>query len=192
MRQPVEEIWCTETTHGFRTRRLEVRLATRDDVEAIVDLQDEEEARRWQGWTNWTRDRMRQRVRRDITASPRRLQFFSIVQRDGGAIVGSRLVSFAPGCAVVGTTIARDSRGQGLGTEELRGLLRFLHRHVGVREVRAATDRENQASRRQLWSAGMQPVEGAVVHIELPDGRVPDAVTYRSRVWFPRRSCVLH
>ncbi len=61
--------------------------------------------------------------------------------------------------AEIGFTLARDAQGRGLGTEAVRGLIRFIFERTDVTEVVAVTDERNLPAGRLLERVGMRRVE---------------------------------
>lgn len=186
------QVQCSVTDgHGFATERLSLRSLMETDLDELVVALDDPEARAWQGWTQQSRAEMREsfQVRIGVAA---RSEILVMVERASGSIIGFRGWSASRNrTCLVGTAISARFRGRGLGTEELIATVSFLHHHVGFRVVAGFTDRTNAASRRQMEKAGMVAVSWPYEGGPLPNGRVPDATGYASKVTRPHRRCGL-
>ncbi len=84
--------------------------------------------------------------------------FYVLVTEDGSVLGRFNLVDFEDGTAELGYRVAQHVAGRGVATATVRELCRLAAARHGLRTLRAATARENAASRRVLTKAGFVPV----------------------------------
>jgi RimJ/RimL family protein N-acetyltransferase len=154
----------------IQTDRLRLVLQTPREVLARVEaMRPEDRAEVSPEWL--------ERVRRSKEANPW-LQFFSIVERGGGADVGSCGYKGPPdaeGMVEIAYGVDPDYRGRGYATEAAGALATYAFGREEVRLVRAHTLPGNSASTRVLTKCGfervgevMDPEDGLVCRWELP------------------------
>ncbi|MGV9883672.1 GNAT family N-acetyltransferase [Streptomyces sp. NPDC003379] len=180
---------CEQGRHELRTPRLLLRSPTLPDLAAGNAGGSDPEAQRWLGFPE---EAVVPEPRRGelLAAPPGGGEFrdLSDLFPDSTALVaadpaftrhvGSVGVEVHPcGLHHVGGWLAPRSRGQGLGTELFAGAALLAHEHLGVRDLYAATEAENAASRRALSSAGYVPAEGPATHT-LMNGRSVPVIWY--------------
>jgi len=84
--------------------------------------------------------------------------FYVLVAEDGSVLGRFNLVNFEDGTAELGYRVAQHVAGRGVATATVRELCRLAAARHGLRTLRAATTRENAASRTVLTKAGFVPV----------------------------------
>jgi [ribosomal protein S5]-alanine N-acetyltransferase len=84
--------------------------------------------------------------------------FYVLVAEDGSVLGRFNLVDFEDGTAELGYRVAQHVAGRGVATATVRELCRLAAARYGLRTLRAATARENVASRKVLTKAGFVPV----------------------------------
>ncbi|WP_396445501.1 GNAT family N-acetyltransferase [Actinomadura sp.] len=83
--------------------------------------------------------------------------YYVLVADDGSVLGRFNLYRIEDGAADLGYRVARHAAGRGVATAAVRELCRLAAARHGLRAVRAATARENAASRRVLIKAGFVP-----------------------------------
>jgi [ribosomal protein S5]-alanine N-acetyltransferase len=84
--------------------------------------------------------------------------YYVLVAEDGSVLGRFNLYRFEDGTAELGYRVAQHVAGHGLATTAVRELCRLAATRHGLRTLRAATSRENTASRKVLTKAGFVPV----------------------------------
>jgi len=84
--------------------------------------------------------------------------FYVLVAEDGSVLGRFNLYDFEDGTAELGYRVAQHVAGRGVATATVRELCRLAAARHGLRTLRAATARENAASRKVLTKAGFVPV----------------------------------
>ncbi len=84
--------------------------------------------------------------------------FYVLVAEDGSVLGRFNLYRFEDGTAELGYRVAQHIAGCGVATATVRELCRLAAGRHGLRILKAATARENAASRRVLTKAGFVPV----------------------------------
>jgi len=84
--------------------------------------------------------------------------FYVLVDEDGSVLGRFNLYDINDGTAALGYRVAQHVAGRGVATATVRELCRLASARVGLRELRAATARENVASQKVLTKAGFVPV----------------------------------
>ncbi|MFE2416523.1 GNAT family N-acetyltransferase [Streptomyces hokutonensis] len=141
-----------------------------DDPEAASEFQ-------WYGWSDvrrwrrqWSEDRLLGGDRSYLTV---------LRAEEPVGFVAWRKVTTTPNCHYwnMGITLLPEARGQGIGTEAQRQLVRYLFAHTLVMRVEADTESENLAEQRALEKAGFTR-EGVLRSVAYRDGRWRDGVRY--------------
>ena len=83
--------------------------------------------------------------------------FYVLVAEDGSVLGRFNLYDVGDGTAKLGYRVAQHAAGRGVATATVRELCRLAAARHGVRTLRAATARENAASRKVLAKAGFVP-----------------------------------
>jgi ribosomal-protein-alanine N-acetyltransferase len=83
--------------------------------------------------------------------------FYVLVAEDGSVLGRFNLYDFEDGTAELGYRVAEHVAGCGVATATVRELCRLAAARHGLRTLRAATARENAASRKVLAKAGFVP-----------------------------------
>jgi [ribosomal protein S5]-alanine N-acetyltransferase len=83
--------------------------------------------------------------------------FYVLVAEDGSVLGRFNLYDFEDGTAELGYRVAQHVAGRGVATAAVRELCRLAAARHGLRTLRAATARENAASRKVLTKAGFVP-----------------------------------
>jgi [ribosomal protein S5]-alanine N-acetyltransferase len=83
--------------------------------------------------------------------------FYVLVAEDGSVLGRFNLYDFEDGAARLGYRVAQQVAGRGVATAAVRELCQLAAARHGLRILRAATSRENAASRRVLAKAGFVP-----------------------------------
>lgn len=84
--------------------------------------------------------------------------FYVLVAEDGPVLGRFNLYDFTDGTAELGYRVAEHAAGRGVATATVRELCRLAAARHGLRVLRAATSRDNVASRKVLTKAGFVPV----------------------------------
>ncbi len=84
--------------------------------------------------------------------------FYVLVDEDGSVLGRFNLYDIKDGTAELGYRVAQHVAGRGVATATVRELCRLATARDGLRELRAATARENVASQKVLTKAGFVPV----------------------------------
>jgi ribosomal-protein-alanine N-acetyltransferase len=84
--------------------------------------------------------------------------FYVLVAEDGSVLGRFNLIFAQDGTAELGYRVAQHVAGRGVATAAVRELCRLAAARHGLRALRAATSRENAASRKVLAKAGFVPV----------------------------------
>jgi len=84
--------------------------------------------------------------------------FYVLVDEDGSVLGRFNLYDINDGTSELGYRVAQHVAGRGVATATVRELCRLASARVGLRELRAATARENVASQKVLTKAGFVPV----------------------------------
>ena len=82
---------------------------------------------------------------------------YVLVAEDGSVLGRFNLYGLADGTAELGYRVAQHVAGRGVATATVRELCRLAAARHGLRTLRAATARENAASRKVLTKAGFVP-----------------------------------
>ena len=80
-----------------------------------------------------------------------------LVAEDGSVLGRFNLYDFEDGTAELGYRVAQHVAGRGVATATVRELCGLAAARHGLRTLRAATSRENAASRKVLTKAGFVP-----------------------------------
>jgi ribosomal-protein-alanine N-acetyltransferase len=83
--------------------------------------------------------------------------FYVLVAEDGSVLGRFNLVFAEDGTAQLGYRVAQHVAGRGVATATVRELCRLAAARHGLRSLKAATSRENAASRKVLAKAGFVP-----------------------------------
>jgi [ribosomal protein S5]-alanine N-acetyltransferase len=83
--------------------------------------------------------------------------FYVLVAEDGSVLGRFNLYKIQDGTAKLGYRVAQHVAGRGVATATVRELCRLAAARHGLRTLRAATARENVASRKVLTKAGFVP-----------------------------------
>jgi ribosomal-protein-alanine N-acetyltransferase len=83
---------------------------------------------------------------------------YVLVAEDGSVLGRFNLYGVEDGSAELGYRVAQHVAGQGVATATVRELCRLAASRHGLRTLRAATAKENAASRKVLAKAGFAPV----------------------------------
>jgi len=83
--------------------------------------------------------------------------YYVLVAEDGSVLGRFNLYRFADGTAELGYRVAQHAAGRGLATATVRELCQLAAARHGLHTLRAATSRENTASRKVLVNAGFVP-----------------------------------
>ena len=92
-----------------------------------------------------------------------RCAFYLLLAEDGSVLGRFNLYDFEDGTAELGYRVAQHVAGRGVATATVRELCRLAAARHGLRTLRAATSRENAASRKVLTKAGFVPVGPAAL-----------------------------
>src|SRR5439155_3050444 len=113
------------------TERLRLRRSVPEDAETIAAYRSDPEVRRYQGWGRTDPARIRSEIEEMLARAPGEpggwVQF-TVVEREGGTLVGDVGLSPAEGEAGVikiGYTMAPSFQGRGYATEAIRALVAY-------------------------------------------------------------------
>ncbi len=84
--------------------------------------------------------------------------FYVLVDEDGSVLGRFNLYEIKDGTAELGYRVAQHVAGRGVATATVRELCRLASARGGLRELRAATARENVACQKVLTKAGFVPI----------------------------------
>jgi len=84
--------------------------------------------------------------------------FYVLVDEDGSVLGRFNLYDINEGTAELGYRVAQHVAGRGVATATVRELCRLASARDGLRELRAATARENVACQKVLTKAGFVPI----------------------------------
>jgi [ribosomal protein S5]-alanine N-acetyltransferase len=84
--------------------------------------------------------------------------FYVLVDEDGSVLGRFNLYEIADGAAELGYRVAQHVAGRGVATATVRELCQLASARHGLHTLKAATARENAASRKVLTKAGFVPV----------------------------------
>jgi ribosomal-protein-alanine N-acetyltransferase len=84
--------------------------------------------------------------------------YYVLVAEDGAVLGRFNLVFVADGVAELGYRVAQQVAGHGVATATVRDLCRLAASQHGVTKLKAATAKDNAASRRVLLNTGFTPV----------------------------------
>lgn len=150
---------------GLQTDRLILRRSVPGDAGAISAYRSDPEVHRYQGWERTDPHGISEEIQEMADRAPGEhggwVQF-SLVERDGGTLVGDVGMSPAdgePGVIKVGYTVAPAFQGRGYGTEAVAALVAYAFDTLGADVVRAYASAENVASIRVAEKVGMALVE---------------------------------
>jgi ribosomal-protein-alanine N-acetyltransferase len=87
--------------------------------------------------------------------------FYVLVAEDGSVLGRFNLYDLEDGAANLGYRVAQHVAGRGVATATVLELCRLAAARHGLRTLRAATSRDNAASRKVLAKAGFVPVGAA-------------------------------
>jgi RimJ/RimL family protein N-acetyltransferase len=184
--------------HIYRTRRMWVVSARRDDVLRGVSLLAEAGAQRWLGWSD-----------DDIAAAPalpdgpvrdlraiddavrpdrRQLFFIGIERRSRRVATWTALSRQEDGQYEVGIATGADFRGRGYGREALRAVCAMAHHHFGIRQLTAGCEAGNRAAAKVLAAAGFRRTDGPATHT-LGNGREIDPLWWVRSARLVRHAC---
>jgi RimJ/RimL family protein N-acetyltransferase len=149
----------------LETERLLLRRFTRDDADALFELDSDPAVMRWlSGGTPTPREvietEILPRFRQYDEGAPG-LGFWAAVEKDSGAFIGwfcLRAVEGAPGVAALGYRLRKAVWGRGYATEGARALIYKGFAELGLQRVVATTYQDNLASRRVLEKLGLRLV----------------------------------
>ena len=111
---------------------------------------------------------------------------YVLVAEDGAVLGRFNLVFVGDGVAELGYRVAQQAAGQGVATATVRDVCRLAASQHGVTTLRAATAKDNAASRRVLLNTGFTPA-GPADPADL--GGKPGTWYQRDTTPGPRRAC---
>ena len=147
------------------TDRLILRRSRPEDAETISGYRSDPEVNRQQGWERTDAEGVRadiEEMRGRQPGEPGGWVQFSVIERDGGELVGDVGVSPAdgePGVLKVGYTISPGVQGRGYATEAIAALVDYAFETLGAEVVRAYASAENLPSIRVAEKVGMRLIE---------------------------------
>ena len=164
---------CGAPAHHVPGDRVVLRTPTKDDADALLASIDDEVMQR-NGWTvahrsDW--DHLFHHVDRHP-----QLWAQLAVELPDGEVVGLITGELHEALLVLGWWLAPGARGMGIGTSMLQQAIAFWSAHVRVDSIRASTEVDNEAARRQIEKAGGVPLLGLTT--TLPDGRETEGIEY--------------
>ncbi len=169
-------------TQDIRTERLLLRRYHAGDTADIWrNYATDEQVTRFLSWRPYTDIAVLQRfIDAQISAYSDDTVYSWVIEQEG-QVIGSLSVTHSDevnGSCEVGYCLGRAFWGQGIATEAMLGLLRFLFDEVGYRRICAKHDAENPASGRVMVKCGMRQ-EGRLRKYYLRhDGTTSDALLY--------------
>jgi RimJ/RimL family protein N-acetyltransferase len=171
-------------TFPLRTERLELRLFTDDDLDALFDMQSDEAMTRYLYWGPRTRDEVRADLERikGLTAIDEESDGIRLaaVLPETGAVVGDIALwrtSRAHAQGEIGYVIHPAHHGHGYATEACEAMLQVGFEMLGLHRIVASADARNEASIRVMERLGMRR-EAYLREDELVKGEWTDEVIY--------------
>lgn len=165
------------------TKRLRLREFLGKDHDAVHRYASDPEVTRYMDWgpndENATRVFL-QEVRSSAASYPRSRYALAVVRRDLDQLIGSvelQLAGSKPDSAALGYVFARQSWGNGYATEAADALLRYGFDELGLHEIMATCDPNNNASAAVLEKIGMRP-EGYLEHHVYAKGEWRDRLLF--------------
>ena len=171
-------------TFPLRTERLELRLFTDDDLDALFDMQSDEAMTRYLYWGPRSRDEVRTDLERikQLTAIDEEGDGIRLaaVLPETGAVIGDislRRTSRAHAQGEIGYVIHPAHHGHGYATEACEAMLRVGFEKLGFHRIVASADARNEASIRVMERLGMRR-EAYLREDEFVKGEWTDEVIY--------------
>ena len=171
-------------TLPLRTERLELRLFTDDDLDALFDMQSDEAMTRYLYWGPRSRDEVRDDLERikgltaiDDEGDAIRL---AAVLPETGAVIGDIALwrtSRAHAQGEMGYVIHPAHHGHGYATEACEAMLQVGFEMIGLHRIMASADARNEASIRVMERLGMRR-EAYLRENEFVKGEWTDEVIY--------------
>jgi RimJ/RimL family protein N-acetyltransferase len=146
------------------TDRLRLRRSVPEDAEEISAYRSDPEVNRYQGWARTDPEGVRAEIEEMAARTPGEPGWvqYSVLEREGGALVGDVGLSPAegePGVIRIGYTISPAFQGHGYATEAVGALVDLAFERLGAQVVRAHADSDNTRSHRVAEKVGMRLVE---------------------------------
>jgi RimJ/RimL family protein N-acetyltransferase len=147
------------------TERLTLRRSIPEDAGEIARYRSDPMVRRYQGWGQTDAATVRRQIEEmadRLPGEPSGWVQFTVVERDGGGLVGDVGLSPADredGVILIGYTIDPASQGRGYATEAVRALIDYAFFTLGADLVRAYASAENIPSHRVVEKSGMKLME---------------------------------
>jgi RimJ/RimL family protein N-acetyltransferase len=147
------------------TERLTLRRSEPDDAGEIAVYRSDPIVRRYQGWGLTDAATVRRQIEEmadRLPGEPGGWVQFTVLERDGGRLVGDVGLSQAdgePGVILVGYTIDPRFQGRGYATEAVRALVAYAFDTLGADLVRAYASAENVPSHRVVEKSGLTLME---------------------------------
>ena len=168
----------------IHTERLILRLFTKDDLEAVYDLQSRPEVARYLYWS--PRDRrgaaesLQEKLKCTRIEAEGDILNLAVELAPGGPVIGDLMLHYVSALhqqAEVGYIFHPDAQGRGLATEATRAVIDLAFRALKVHRVFGQIDARNTASARVLERLGMRR-EAHLVENEWVKGEWTDEVIY--------------
>ncbi|MDI3408298.1 GNAT family N-acetyltransferase [Streptomyces cavernicola] len=146
---------------SHRSRRLELRELTTDDVDAVLAIYGSPRATEHLSFEPRSRTEVEQIVARSTasaTATPRSEYALAVVTQDTNELIGfGRLATdpHQPNAATFGFALRPDAWRQGYGIETVELLLGLGFEELGLHRIWGARAPRNEASARTMLKAGM-------------------------------------
>jgi RimJ/RimL family protein N-acetyltransferase len=173
------------------TRRLHLRDFGTPDVDAVFAYAADPAVAEHMFHAPWSHAQAAAYVEGLLTSQhtvPRRLWELAIVERSGGALIGSvDLTPEGDDAADLGYVLARPAWGRGVASEAAGAMLDAGFARLGLRRISAMCAVENVASRRVLEKIGLRHVD-TVQRYRQAKGRDFDVHRFELRrtEWSPR------
>jgi RimJ/RimL family protein N-acetyltransferase len=171
-------------TGPLRTERLVLRLFTKDDVEAVYDMQSRPEVARYLYWSPRGRSGAAKSLEEKLTCTSIQAEGdilnLAVERAEGGPAIGDLMLHYVSAThrqAEIGYILHPDAQGQGLATEAARAIVDLAFSALKVHRVFGQIDARNIASARVLERVGMRR-EAHLVENEWVKGEWTDEVIY--------------
>lgn len=143
------------------TDRLIIREQTEDDLDALYEIYDDDQIRRFVEPLYEEREAER-RYLRDYIANQYRFHeygLWAVTKKDDGELIGKAGFSVREGYDIpeLGYVIGRKYRNAGYAKEALSAIVSYGKEELGLSEYMAFTDSRNEASVKLLKSLGFVP-----------------------------------
>ena len=183
----------------LQTARLTLDALRIDDAEALFRYRADPSVARYQGWCPASIGEARAFIEGlawVAVDTPGSWFQRSIRLRDGGALIGDvglHFVADAEATVELGVSLSPEWQGQGIASEALQAVLRFVFDGLGKHRVTGSVDPRNVASARLLERVGMRKEAHFRESLRVGDAWVDDVIyALLEREWQDREASGRH